>query len=777
MSGNGGDNAHNNQFGGGGRGPTGGINTGSGSSNGNAGDRGYGYWKMDPLSNTPTKYDPDGQVRIEITGGMNWVKDNSIHWSDGKGGSGNDNVRTNVTAKVDHGYRAAVDGYIYTVTVNGNNAITGVYLYSRPTTPSRQSWAQTETARMTQARALVQAQLDTKKAADAAAAKKAAETAAAAAAAAEAKRKAEEEAKRQQAAWDAAHPVEAAQRDVAAATSALNVANATINADNTQIAANNAAIQSKLQTVNQLQAELAPRLKQYGYFISIRDQISANNYFQANIAAKDNQQKALNAEIANLNAQNTALNQDLQAQINKRNASSAALSAAQTRLNAANAEAERKRQAEAKRQAEEAARVKAAQEAAAKAKAAAEAKAKAEAEAATKAAAKEAAMSKLEQPNVFGMSGFPAAAAVSAAPITFAETGLGSLALDGAVATAAWASVRTAIADLIGVVIKGSGWGTVIASVAYIPSAGEGSDKVPGRDSTNMFMSVMPADAIKLPDAKTLNAAAAAKGTVDLAVRGRVFFSENTFKTYLVRTTTPTPVRVVQAVRDEVTGLYGYTIPAEGELPSRTILVSPDKTPGYKGLPPLVTPQQGKVTPGNTGNQSPVVTKPIIESFPMADDLDFRDIVLVFPAETGMGSLYIMLQSGRDLPGKVEGKGTSVTGTWLAGAGKDLGSAIPSQIADKLRGKEFDSFDKFREAFWMEVAKDPALAKQFKKANLGNLKNGKAPAPRETEQVGGRIKYELHHVKPISQGGEVYNIDNIRVVTPKRHIEIHSGGK
>jgi hypothetical protein len=74
MSGNGGDNAHNNQFGGGGRGPTEGVNTGSGSSNGNAGDRGYGYWKMDPLSNTPTKYGPDGQVRIEITGGINWVK-------------------------------------------------------------------------------------------------------------------------------------------------------------------------------------------------------------------------------------------------------------------------------------------------------------------------------------------------------------------------------------------------------------------------------------------------------------------------------------------------------------------------------------------------------------------------------------------------------------------------------------------------------------------------------------------------------------------------------
>ncbi|MCZ4061157.1 hypothetical protein O3W44_21745 [Pantoea sp. LMR881] len=50
MSGNGGDNAHNNAFGGGGRGPTGGVNTGSGSS-GNAG-RGNGYWSMDGVKPT-----------------------------------------------------------------------------------------------------------------------------------------------------------------------------------------------------------------------------------------------------------------------------------------------------------------------------------------------------------------------------------------------------------------------------------------------------------------------------------------------------------------------------------------------------------------------------------------------------------------------------------------------------------------------------------------------------------------------------------------------------
>lgn len=767
MSGNGGDNAHNNQFGGGGRGPTGGVNMGSGSSNGNAGDRGNGYWSYDPGVPSPKVNDPDGQVRIEITGGMKWVSDNSVHWSDGKGGSGNDNLRTNVTAKVDNGFRAAVDGYIYTVTVNGNNAITGVYLYSRPTVPSKQNWAQTETARINQARALVQAQLDALNA------KKLAEEKAAA----DAKRKADEEAKRKQDEWDAAHPIEAAERKINEAQQRINQAQS----DKTKA---EQGLNTKTAQLNALQNEIASLKNQaasayaqmeaiarvHGPIFNIRDwnayqagmnAIGDYNIATSELAKKEPQVAPLSNEV---NALRNALN-DANARLNQANKDKAD---SQNRLNTLRQEKQALLDAEARRQKEANA-----------AKAAAEAKAKADAEAATKAAAKEAAMSKLEQPNVFGMSGFPAAMAASAAPISFAETGLGSLALDGAAATAAWAAVRSALADLIGAVIAGSGWGAVIASVAYIPSAGEGSDKVPGRDEANMFLSAMPADAIKLPDDKTLSAAAAAKGTVDLAVRGRVYFSENTFKTYLVRTTTPTPVRVVQAVRDEVTGLYGYTIPAENEIPSRTILVSPDKTTGYKGLPPLVTPQQVKIAPDNTGNQSPVVIKPVIESFPMADDLDYRDLILIFPADTGMKPMYVLLQSGRDLPGKVEGKGQPVGDGWLNNAGKELGAPIPSQIADKLRGKEFKSFDKFREAIWAEVGKDPALAKQFNSRNRAFFKKGYSAFVPNKEKWGGRDKYEIHHVKPISEGGEVYNIDNLRVLTPKRHVEIHSknGGK
>ncbi|MBP2199476.1 3',5'-cyclic AMP phosphodiesterase CpdA [Pantoea cypripedii] len=314
--------------------------------------------------------------------------------------------------------------------------------------------------------------------------------------------------------------------------------------------------------------------------------------------------------------------------------------------------------------------------------------------------------------------------------------------------------------------------GALIASVTYIP--GEGSDQVPGRDDINMFLSAMPGEAINLPAEHELLAAAAADGSVEMSVRGRVYFSDGLLKTYLVRTINPSRVRVLSATVDAVTGLYSVTIPAESGLPSRTILVSPEGAPGYQGLPPLATPVHNEAVPENTGNTDSGVASPAVESFPQADDLDFRDAILIFPADSGLDPAYVMLQSGRDLPGKVTGTGADVEGTWLAGASEGLGSPVPTRIADRLRDREFSSFDAFRKAFWQEVAADPELAAQFKTSNLGRMRKGLSPRVIDVERSGKRASSELHHIDLISEGGEVYNIDNIRVVTPKQHVGIHS---
>lgn len=178
-SGNGSDNAHNSQFGGGSRGPTGGVNTGSGSSGKGGSGNGFGHYQYDmddPSAPYKPEYNSKGEVVVTISQGPNWVSDDSINWSDGRnGGNSRDSTRTNTTAIVKNGYRAAIDGYIYMVTVNGNNDITAVNMYSRPITSTRKDWSKNESVRIAKAKALVQAQLDILKANAASEAKKTAD--------------------------------------------------------------------------------------------------------------------------------------------------------------------------------------------------------------------------------------------------------------------------------------------------------------------------------------------------------------------------------------------------------------------------------------------------------------------------------------------------------------------------------------------------------------------------------------------------------------------------
>ncbi|MFW0758160.1 HNH endonuclease [Pseudomonas sp. H11T01] len=93
-------------------------------------------------------------------------------------------------------------------------------------------------------------------------------------------------------------------------------------------------------------------------------------------------------------------------------------------------------------------------------------------------------------------------------------------------------------------------------------------------------------------------------------------------------------------------------------------------------------------------------------------------------------------------------------------------------MADALRGRNFKSFDKFRSALWEAVSKS-AVADQFIKQNVSRMRTGRAPRVRKADRVGGRLSYELHHLDKVSEGGDVYDIDNLRVNTPKNHIDIH----
>ncbi|MFP1818113.1 S-type pyocin domain-containing protein [Lonsdalea quercina] len=305
----------------------------------------------------------------------------------------------------------------------------------------------------------------------------------------------------------------------------------------------------------------------------------------------------------------------------------------------------------------------------------------------------------------------------------------------------------------------------VLFSAVYSPAVGEGSDKVPGRDEH------------WLED--TLRQKGWAGETATTRVR---FFWRHdihgNMQVYGVHTGEGTPyegVRVANMVWKPEQSRYEFT-PAPG-VDGPKITWTPANPEGSEPLSQTET----LVAPID---QPTILVHPIPDGteetttppFPMPDERDFNDWILVFPADSGIKPIYVYLKStARDEPGIVTGQGEVLTGEgkWLDAASSGLGAPIPAQVADKLRGKTFSSFDRFREAFWMEVANDSDLPSQFNTLNFERMKHGKAPRTIKSEHVGKRKSFELHHVEHIAKGGDTYDTDNIRVATPKRHINIH----
>ena len=311
-------------------------------------------------------------------------------------------------------------------------------------------------------------------------------------------------------------------------------------------------------------------------------------------------------------------------------------------------------------------------------------------------------------------------------------------------------------------------WIGALASALYVPSAGKGSDRVPGRD--------------EFWYEEELRKKARAGGTA--TTRVRFFWGTDIHgkpQVFGVHSGEGTPyenVRVDNMLWNANTQRYEFT-PAHGvDGPLITW------TPG--------NPQNGDV-PAHTGNHAPPIDQPAIlvnpipddqgeyttPPLPMPDVADFNDYILVFPADSGVQPIYVYLKSARDEPGMATGKGEilSDNARWLETASAGLGAPIPSQVADKLRGRTFRNFGHFREEFWLAVSECPELLRQFTKSNQTIIKSKGAPFVIEEQAIGGRELFELHHIEQIQYDGPVYDIDNLRINTPRNHIRIHKEKK
>ncbi|WP_254846116.1 S-type pyocin domain-containing protein [Raoultella terrigena] len=211
--------------------------------------------------------------------------------------------------------------------------------------------------------------------------------------------------------------------------------------------------------------------------------------------------------------------------------------------------------------------------------------------------------------------------------------------LAGWMASAIWRGA-VAVSEVAVVSPVGPMVGAFVVGFTPLP-VGAGSDRVPGRDIGMLAVQarLMAAGKVSIEPGMS---------SVNLPVRGFIRTgSDGRQSVSMVKTGTggvPASVPVLNAVRDEVTGLDRITVPAVAGAPSRTILINPVPS--------------GPTVPANTGNTGPVPKTPVhtgtdirqadsivTTTYPAAEDLAIQDFIYWQPDATGSGvePVYVML--------------------------------------------------------------------------------------------------------------------------------------
>ncbi|MBJ7374145.1 MAG: S-type pyocin domain-containing protein [Pseudomonas sp.] len=353
----------------------------------------------------------------------------------------------------------------------------------------------------------------------------------------------------------------------------------------------------------------------------------------------------------------------------------------------------------------------------------------------------------------------------SHAQLVFA-TSAGAVAIADSLMAGLAGSIRSAVAGLSGLA-AGTASGLMVGVSAFVYSPALGNGELPER----FLLSVPLSDLLpgQLPD---LDRLASERARLNLPVRLSARPLTGSLAELLVvpvaGTKRPSGVRVVAAGFNAGNNTYSATLT---DIPPTTAVWTPAVTPADSStLFPIENPSPPRYIGGNL-----VPIEGRIDAYPGRGNIRFDDFILVFPPESGLPPQYVMFRDRRNDPGVASGHGAPVAGGWLGAAAQGDGAPIPSHIADQLRGRQFNSFRAFRETFWKAVFNDEKLADLFNETSLNEMKKGKAPIVRMNDSAGARVKYELHHKVGLAEGRDLYNADNINIVTPKAHVEIHKG--
>jgi len=278
---------------------------------------------------------------------------------------------------------------------------------------------------------------------------------------------------------------------------------------------------------------------------------------------------------------------------------------------------------------------------------------------------------------------------VANAQLVFA-TSRGAVAIADNLMAGLAAAIRSAVGELAGLAAgAASGLMVGVGALIYSPTLGNG--ELPERFLLSHPLSdLLPGP---LPD---LHRLASERALLDLPVRLSPRPLTGNLAELLVVPVggkrLPSGVRVIAAGYNPGDNTYDTTLT---DLPPTTVVWTPIGAPTDSSTQ---LPAEESAPPRYFGgNLVPIEGR--IDSYPVPGNIHFDDFILVFPPEWGLPPQYVMFRDRRNDAGVASGYGEPVVGRWLEAAAQGEGAAIPSQIADQLRGKQFNSFRAFRETF------------------------------------------------------------------------------
>ena len=287
----------------------------------------------------------------------------------------------------------------------------------------------------------------------------------------------------------------------------------------------------------------------------------------------------------------------------------------------------------------------------------------------------------------------------------------------------------------------------LMAGVLY-PTRELGNGELTPEQRHRLFEAVaVPAHALELHDPQEVRAAADAGSSVEVEYRLKPVATPQ--GTAIVVTATggdiDSRVPVVNAVLDPQTGIYTAEVPGS---PARYVQFTPDAT-----LQATLA-SETRLT----------VTEPQIQDIPTGIDWRIQDCIVCVP---GLPPTYLSFNVPPMGTGVVTGAGQAATTDWWKGVSQTAGAAIPSQIGDQFRGREFKSFGAFDEALWRALGEHSSLTNRLDEVNKKRVEQGFAPYAPKSAWVGENREFELRYQERPEFWADPFNLDKISIKTPQ----------